>query len=114
MEGDAIASTVYAFGAIERQSTGTAFGIQTQHIRTGSTCQLRQYEKCCSFLFVLGHFRIIHKRHAELLCSCALRQQLRQDHQPLVAGIGIVILPTAGGKGQNGIFLGEGRTVKVK
>lgn len=64
MEGDAIASTVCAFGAIERQSTGTAFEIQTQYIRTGSTCQLRQYEKCCSFLFVLGHFRIIHKRHA--------------------------------------------------
>ena len=114
MEGDAIASTVCAFGAIERQSTGTAFEIQTQYIRTGSTCQLRQYEKCCSFLFVLGHFRIIHKRHAKLLCGCALRQQLRHDHQPLVAGIGIVILPAAGGKGQDGIFLGEGHTVKIQ
>ena len=78
MEGDAIASTVCAFGAIERQSTGTAFEIQTQYIRTGSTCQLRQYEKCCSFLFVLGQFGILHKGHAELLRGCALRQQVER------------------------------------
>ena len=111
MEGDAIASTVCAFGAIERQNTGTAFEIQTQYIRTGSTCQLRQYEKCCSFLFVLGQFGILHKRHAELLCGCALRQQLCHDHKPLIAAVGLVVLPAAGGEGQNGIFLGEGHTV---
>ena len=114
MEGDAIASTVRAFGAIERQSTGTAFEIQTQYIRTGSTCQLRQYEKCCSFLFVLGHFRIIHKGYAELLRGRPLRQQLCHDHKPLIAGVGLVILPAAGGKGQDGIFLGEGHTVKIQ
>ena len=62
----------------------------------------------------LRHFRIIHKGYAELLCSYALRQQLRHDHQPLVAGIGIVVLPAAGGKGQDGIFLGEGHTVKIQ
>ena len=111
MEGGAIASTVCAFGAIERQSTGTAFEIQTQYIRTGSTCQLRQYEKCCSFLFVLGHFRIIHKGHSEVLRGCALWQQLCHGHKPLIAAVGLVVLPAAGGEGQNGIFLGEGHTV---
>ena len=114
MEGGAIASTVYAFAAIERQSAGTASEIQTQYIRTGSTCQLRQYKKCCSFHFASGHFRIIYKRHAELLCGCTIRQQLRYDHQPLIACIGIVILSSAGGEGQDGIFLGEGHAVKVK
>lgn len=72
-----------------------------------------QYCKVIWF-YKSGHFRIIHKRHSELLCSCALRQQLRHDHKPLVAGIGIVILPAAGGKGQDGIFLGESHAVKVK
>ena len=105
MEGDAIASTVRAFGAIERQSTGTAFEIQTQYIRTGSTCQLRQYEKCCSFLFVLGHFRILHKGHSEVLRRCALRQQLRHDHKPLIAAVGLVVLPAAGGERQEGVLL---------
>ena len=120
MEGGAIASTVCAFGAIERQSTGTAFEIQTQYIRTGSTCQLRQYEKCCSFLFVLGHFRIIHKRHAEILRSCSLRQQLRRYHQPLTGGIGYIIAPATGRKGQNDIIdlfpvvRREQRSIKVK
>ena len=66
MEGDAIASPIYAFGAIGLQSMGTAFEIQTQYIRTGSTCQLWKYEKYCSFLFVSGYFRIIHKRHVEI------------------------------------------------
>ena len=72
-----------------------------------------QYCKVIWF-YKSGHFRIIHKRYAELLCGCALRQQLRHDHQPLVAGIGLVILPAAGGEGQNGIFLGEGHAIKVK
>ena len=45
-----------------------------------------QYCKVIWF-YKSGHFRIIHKRHSELLCSCALRQQLRHDHKPLVAGI---------------------------
>ena len=89
MEGGAIASTVYAFAAIERQSAGTASEIQTQYIRTGSTCQLRQYKKCCSFHFASGHFRIIYKRHAELLRGRPLRQQLRHDHQPLIAAVGL-------------------------
>ena len=31
-----------------------------------------------------GHFRIIHKEHAELLHGCPLRQQLRHDHLPLL------------------------------
>lgn len=84
---------------IEQQSTGTAFEIQTQYIRTGSTCQLWKYEKCCSFLFVSGYFRIIHKRHVEILRSCSLRQQLRLYNQPLTDGIGYIIAPATGRKG---------------
>ena len=120
MEGDAIASPIYAFGAIGWQSMGTAFEIQTQYIRTGSTCQLWKYEKCCSFLFVSGHFRIIHKRHAEILRSCSLRQQLRRYHQPLTGGIGYIIAPATGRKGQNDIIdlfpvvRREQRSIKVK
>ena len=114
MEGGAIASTVYAFAAIERQSAGTASEIQTQYIRTGSTCQLRQYKKCCSFHFASGHFRTIHKGYAKLLRGCTLWQQLRHDHKPLIAAVGLVVLPASGGKGQDGIFLGEGHAVKVK
>ena len=72
-----------------------------------------QYCKVIWF-YKSGHFRIIHKGYAEILCGCALRQQLRHDHEPLVAGIGLVILPAAGGKGQDGIFLGEGHTVKIQ
>ena len=83
---------------------GTAFEIQTQYIRTGSTCQLWKYEKCCSFLFVSGYFRIIHKRHVEILRSCSLRQQLRRYHQPLTGGIGYIIAPATGRKGQNDII----------
>ena len=114
MEGGAIASTVYAFAAIERQSAGTASEIQTQYIRTGSTCQLRQYKKCCSFHFASGHFRTIHKGYAELLRGRALRQQLCHDHKPLIAAVGLVILSAAGGEGQDGIFLGEGHAVKIQ
>lgn len=84
---------------IEQQSTGTAFEIQTQYIRTGSTCQLWKYEKCCSFLFVSGYFRIIHKRHVEILRSCSLRQQLRLYNQPLTDSIGYIIAPATGRKG---------------
>ena len=54
MEGDAIASAVYAFGATSGTARGIAFENQTQYIRTGSTCQLRQYKKCCPFLFTSG------------------------------------------------------------
>ena len=66
------------------------------------------------FWFLLGHFRTIHKGYAELLCGCALRQQLCHDHQPLIAAVSLVILPAAGGEGQNSIFLGEGHAIKVK
>ena len=45
----------------------------------------------CLFLFPAalfsGHRRLGGKAHSEVLRRCALRQQLRHDHQPLVAGI---------------------------
>ena len=72
-----------------------------------------QYCKVIWF-YKSGHFRIIHKGYAELLRSRSFRQQLRHDHEPLVVGIGIVILPAAGGKGQDGIIFGESHAVKVK
>ena len=70
----------------------------------------------CLFLFPAalfsGHRRLGGQAHSEVLRRCALRQQLRHDHQPLVAGILHVVLPAAGGQRQDGILLAEGHAVK--
>ena len=64
--------------------------------------------KCAAFQTkYLWHFRIFCEGYVECLRGCAFRQQLCHDHQPLIAGVFFIIFPAAGGKGQNGIFLGE-------
>ena len=56
----------------------------------------------------------IHEMMAKLLRRCALRQQLCHNHKPLIAAVGLVVLPAAGGEGQEGIPLGEGHTVNIQ
>lgn len=61
-----------------------------------------------------GHFRLLHRLDGKCLFRGTLRQQLRHEDEPLVAGIVLIVLPAAGGEGQDGIFLGEGHAIKVK
>jgi hypothetical protein len=83
------------------------------------TCRL-QSNICRIFLkgvsyFVMSfswHFRILRQLDGERLFRRSLRQQLRYDHQPLVAGVVLVIFLAAGGKSQGGILLGEGHAVE--
>ena len=63
-------------------------------------------------IMFLGHLRIGGEMYTKILRYCALRQQFRHDHKPLVTGIFHVVLPTAGGKGQDGVLLAEGYAVK--
>lgn len=61
-----------------------------------------------------GHFRIFCEGYVERLRGYAFRQQLCHDHQPLIAGVFFIIFPAAGGKGQNGILLGEGYALEIQ
>ena len=72
-----------------------------------------QYCKVIWF-YKSGHFRIIHKGYAELLRYSTLRQQLRHEDEPLIAGVVLIVLPAAGGKSQHGVLLAEGYTVKIQ
>ena len=67
-----------------------------------------------SSYLVSGHFWLLHRLDGKCLRRCALWQQLRHDHKPLIAAVGLVVLPAASGKGQDGIFLGEGHAVKIQ
>lgn len=52
--------------------------------------------------------------YGEVLRYSTLRQQLRHEDEPLIAGIVLIVLPAAGGKGQHGALLTEGYTVKFQ
>lgn len=52
-----------------------------------------------SVLVFLRHLRFWSKAHGEVLRYSTLRQQLRHEDEPLVAGIVLIVLPAAGGKG---------------
>lgn len=43
--------------------------------------------------------------YGEVLRYSTLRQQLRHEDEPLIAGIVLIVLPAAGGKGQHGVLL---------
>ena len=51
-----------------------------------------------SVLAFLRHLRFWSKAHGEVLRYSTLRQQLRHEDEPLVAGIVLIVLPAAGGK----------------
>lgn len=67
-----------------------------------------------SVLVYLRHLRFWSKAHGEVLRYSTLRQQLRHEDEPLVAGIVLIVLPAACGKGQHGVLLTEGYTVKLQ
>ena len=52
--------------------------------------------------------------YGEVLRYSTLRQQLRHEDEPLIAGIVLIVLPAAGGRGQHGVLLTEGYTVKFQ
>ena len=52
-----------------------------------------------SVLVFLRHLRFWSKAHGEVLRYSTLRQQLRHEDEPLIAGIVLIVLPAAGGKG---------------
>ena len=58
-----------------------------------------------SVLVFLRHLRFWSKAHGEVLRYSTLRQQLRHEDEPLIAGIVLIVLPAAGGKGQHGVLL---------
>ena len=67
-----------------------------------------------SVLVFLRHLRFWSKAHGEVLRYSTLRQKLRHEDEPLVAGIVLIVLPAAGGKGQHGVLLTEGYAVKFQ
>ena len=67
-----------------------------------------------SVLVFLRHLRFWSKAHGEVLRYSTLRQKLRHEDEPLVAGIVLIVLPAAGGQSQHGVLLAEGYTVKFQ
>ena len=63
-----------------------------------------------SVLVFLRHLRFWSKAHGEVLRYSTLRQQLRHEDEPLIAGIVLIVLPAAGGNGTI-IFTAVGLTV---